>query len=175
MFLNRRLNIDLNTVNESQAGQPNTRTRGCIGRKICSLACMYPVPCVCGKDRKKERKKGKERTWLRGISCSRQAERLTVEMLRAFLLLLHLQYLTSCDQQRYLLALCPVPAGVRYPALNGLSQPANHKCLASPTCCSGTPQSLVPQVQTNSAWGSLVGWERGGSMLPLHPQAWGTS
>lgn len=52
-----------------------------------------------------------------------------MEMLRAFLLLLHLQCLTSCDQQQYLPPLRPVPVGVRCPALNGLSQPENQPML----------------------------------------------
>lgn len=153
------------------------------------MYCTYSVFMVIGRwnsfllglklsqkytERKQSKNDKKRKTRDRAERSLRKAERLTVEMLKAFLLLLHLQYLTSCDQKQYLLALCPVPARVRYPTLNGLSQPANHKCSASPTCCSGHPQS--PQEQTNSAWGSLVWWERGGStpQIQCHHQAWET-
>lgn len=180
------------TFTRSRRQQPGPLRLRNVGRYMpVGLWSAQPQRCVCGswrmkqlftraatsqkqeKGRKTKSDRQEERCETGGIDCSGQA--LTVEILRVFLLLLQRQRLTSCDRQQYLAALSPVPAGPWCPALNVLSQSANRRRSASPTCCSGHPQSPAPWEQTGRAGGSLAGWEQAGSrQWPRPPhQAWG--
>lgn len=70
----------------------------------CTLCWGMKYFSTRARRKKKERNKEADRDHLYKTSRG-------TEMLRAFLLLLHLQYLTSCDQQQYIFTLSPVQVG----------------------------------------------------------------